>query len=213
MWCWVLVDGTFSFNRVTQFCHSTTSQRMLKVISNPRKWKVKVKSLSRVQPSATPWIAAHQAPPSTGFSRQEYWSGVPLPSPKVLAEFLLTSGDTSDYSPIGLVWLESVSKCMEKLRTDIKIGSVLFSFFFLEAFGILQGALLVYTHMYAHRSLTLSQPSVYCTNVPFYISSHDWAHTHTHIAQLPHSCFFLKIISTRAATQVYFYHLFLYCCQ
>ena len=43
--------------------------------------KVKVKSLSRVRPSATPWTAAYQAPPSMGFSRQEYWSGVPLPSP------------------------------------------------------------------------------------------------------------------------------------
>ena len=42
---------------------------------------MKVKLLSRVRLSATPWTAAHQAPPSTGFSRQEYWSGVPLPSP------------------------------------------------------------------------------------------------------------------------------------
>ena len=50
--------------------------------SNAWQWKVKVKSLSRVWPSATPWIAAFQAPPSMGFSRQEYWSGVPLPSPK-----------------------------------------------------------------------------------------------------------------------------------
>ena len=41
---------------------------------------MKVKSLSRVQLFATPWTAAHQAPPSMGFSRQEYWSGVPLPS-------------------------------------------------------------------------------------------------------------------------------------
>ena len=40
-----------------------------------------MKSLSCVQPSATPWTAAFQAPPSMGFSRQEYWSGVPLPSP------------------------------------------------------------------------------------------------------------------------------------
>ena len=45
------------------------------------KWKVKMKSLSRVWPSATPWTAAYQAPPHMGFSRQEYWSGVPLPSP------------------------------------------------------------------------------------------------------------------------------------
>ena len=45
------------------------------------KVKVKVKSLSRVRFVATPWTAAHQAPPSVGFSRQEYWNGVPLPSP------------------------------------------------------------------------------------------------------------------------------------
>ena len=45
------------------------------------KVKVKVKSLSRVRLLATPWTAAYQAPLSMGFSRQEYWSGVPLPSP------------------------------------------------------------------------------------------------------------------------------------
>ena len=42
---------------------------------------VKVKSLSRVQLFATPWTVAYQAPPSMGFSRQEYWSGLPFPSP------------------------------------------------------------------------------------------------------------------------------------
>ena len=47
--------------------------------SNARKWKVKGKLLSRVQLLATPWTAAYQAPPSMGFARQEYWSGVPLP--------------------------------------------------------------------------------------------------------------------------------------
>ena len=49
--------------------------------SNAWKWKVKGKSLSRVRLSATPWTVAHQAPPSMGLSRQEYWSGVSLPSP------------------------------------------------------------------------------------------------------------------------------------
>ena len=49
--------------------------------SNAWKWKVKVKLLSRVWLLATPWIAAYQAPPSMGFSGQQYWSGVPLPSP------------------------------------------------------------------------------------------------------------------------------------
>ena len=49
--------------------------------SNAWKWKVKGKSLSHVWLLATPWTAAHQAPLSMGFSRQESWSGVPLPSP------------------------------------------------------------------------------------------------------------------------------------
>ena len=40
-----------------------------------------VKSLSHVRLFVTPWTAAHQAPPSLGFSRQEYWSGLPFPSP------------------------------------------------------------------------------------------------------------------------------------
>jgi len=48
--------------------------------SNAWKWKVKVKSLCRVWLLATPWPAAFQAPPSMGFSRQEYWSGIPFPS-------------------------------------------------------------------------------------------------------------------------------------
>ena len=52
--------------------------------SNAWKWKVKVKSLSCVRLLVTPWTAAYQAPPSMGFSRQEHWSGVPLPSPQSL---------------------------------------------------------------------------------------------------------------------------------
>ena len=49
--------------------------------SNAWKWKVKGKLLSHAWLLATPWTAAHQAPPSMGFSSQEYWSGLPLPSP------------------------------------------------------------------------------------------------------------------------------------
>ena len=51
--------------------------------SNAWKWKVKVKLLSQVGLLATPWTATYQAPLSKGFSRQEYWSGVPLPSPHI----------------------------------------------------------------------------------------------------------------------------------
>ena len=47
--------------------------------SSAWKWKVKVKSLSRVRLLATPWTTAYQVPPSMVFSRQEYWSWVPLP--------------------------------------------------------------------------------------------------------------------------------------
>ena len=57
--------------------------------SNAWKWKVKVKSLSRVRLLATPWTAAHQAPLSMGFSRQECWSGVPSPSPLHCSNFCL----------------------------------------------------------------------------------------------------------------------------
>ena len=64
--------------------------------SNAWKWEVKVKSLSCVQLLATPWTAAHQAPPSMGFSRQKYWSGVSLPSAYYAAVYrkaVLTSGN------------------------------------------------------------------------------------------------------------------------
>ena len=57
-----------------------TLERVAISFSNEWKWKVKVKSLSRLQLLATPWTAVYQALLSTGFSRQEYWSGVPLPS-------------------------------------------------------------------------------------------------------------------------------------
>ena len=50
--------------------------------SNAWNWNVKVKSLSRVRLFETPWTAAYQAPLSMGFLRQEYWSGLPLPSPQ-----------------------------------------------------------------------------------------------------------------------------------
>ena len=57
--------------------------------------KVKVKLLSRVRLFATPWTAAYQAPLSMGFSRQEYWSGVPLPSLFTLIKRLFSSSSLS----------------------------------------------------------------------------------------------------------------------
>ena len=54
---------------------------------NAWKWRGKVKLLSHVWLLATPWAAAYQAPLSMGFSRQEHWSGLPLPSPWLLLSF------------------------------------------------------------------------------------------------------------------------------
>ena len=74
------IDGSPPGFPVPGILQARTLEWVAISISNAWKWKVKVKSLSRVWPSATPWTAAFQAPPSMGFSRQEYWSGVPLPS-------------------------------------------------------------------------------------------------------------------------------------
>ena len=60
---------------------------------------MKVKSLSRVRLLATPRTAAHQAPPSMGFSRQEFWSGVPLPSPAAPREKPNVLDDTTNIQP------------------------------------------------------------------------------------------------------------------
>ena len=71
--------------------------------SNSWKWKVKVKSLSCVWLLATPWTAAYQAPPSMGFSRQEYWNGVPLPSQMTSPDSTLKSRDITLVTRVRLV--------------------------------------------------------------------------------------------------------------
>ena len=75
------IDGSPPGSAVTGILQARTLEWVAISFSNAWKWKVKVKSLSRVWLFVTPWTAAYQAPPSMGFSRQEYWSGVPLPSP------------------------------------------------------------------------------------------------------------------------------------
>ena len=75
-------DGSPPGSPIPVILQARTLEWVAISFSNTWKWKVKVKSLSRIWPSATPWTAAHKAPPSVGFSRQEYWSGVPLPSPE-----------------------------------------------------------------------------------------------------------------------------------
>ena len=75
------IDGSPPGSSIPGSLQARTLEWVAISFSNAWKWKVKVKSLSHVQLSATPWTAAYQAPPSMGISRQEYWSGVPLLSP------------------------------------------------------------------------------------------------------------------------------------
>ena len=75
------IDGSPPGSTVPGILQARTLEWVAISFSNTWKWKVKVKSLSCVRLFATLWTEAYQAPPSMGFSRQEYWNGVPLPSP------------------------------------------------------------------------------------------------------------------------------------
>ena len=75
------IDGSPPGSAVPGILQERTLESVSISSSNAWKWKVKVKSLSRVRLLETPWTAAYQAPLSMGFSRHEYSSGVPLPSP------------------------------------------------------------------------------------------------------------------------------------
>ena len=82
------IDSSPSGSPVPGILQARTLEWVAISFSNAWKWKVKVKSLSRVRLFTTPWTEAYQAPPPMGFSRKEYWSGVPLPSPfSVLVAF------------------------------------------------------------------------------------------------------------------------------
>ena len=75
------IDGSPPGSLIPGILQARTLEWVAVSFSNAWKWKVKVKSLSRVRLLATPWTAAYQAPPSMGFSKQECWSRLPLPSP------------------------------------------------------------------------------------------------------------------------------------
>ena len=79
------IDGSPPDSPVPGTLQARTLKWVAISFSNAWKWKVKVKPLCHVQLFATPWTAAHQVPLSMGFSRQEYWSGVPFPSPLATA--------------------------------------------------------------------------------------------------------------------------------
>ena len=104
------IDGSLPGSPVPGILQARTLEWVAISFSNAWKWKVKVKSLSRVRLFATPWTAAYQAPPSMGFSRQEYWSGVPLPS---LSRILCScQKDTAAWAILwlGILWKMHMGK-------------------------------------------------------------------------------------------------------
>ena len=78
---WNPIDGSPSGSSLPGILQARILEWVAISFSNAWKWKVKVKSFSCVHLFATPWTVAYQASPSMGFSRQELWSGLPLPSP------------------------------------------------------------------------------------------------------------------------------------
>ena len=96
--------------------------------SSAWKWKVKVKSLSCVRLFETSWTVAHQAPPSMGFSRQDYWSGVPLPplSAHIKTFFNRRVRPKWEDFPGGASDKEPVCQCgrHQRLRLDPWVGKI-----------------------------------------------------------------------------------------
>ena len=91
------IDGSSPGSPVPGILQARTLEWFVISFSNAWKWKVKVKSLSHVQLLATPPTAAYQAPPSMGFSRQKYWSGVPLLSKGSWQEKYMKTRQTSPH--------------------------------------------------------------------------------------------------------------------
>ena len=113
------IDGSPPGSPVPGILQARTLEWVAISFSNACKWKVKVRSLSRVQPLATPWTAAYQAPLSMGLSRQKYWSGVPFPSPNGV---LL--GHKKEWNVHSMGGLEGV--ILSKIK-ERKITTVFFS--------------------------------------------------------------------------------------
>ena len=101
------IDGSPPGSPVPGVLQARTLEWVAISFFNAGKWKVKVKSLSHVWLLATPWAAAYQTPPSMGFSRQEYLSGLPLPSP----QYCLWIPLISLWFPGGLWWWRICLQC------------------------------------------------------------------------------------------------------
>ena len=116
------IDGSPPGSSAPGILQARTLEWVAIFFSNAWKWKVKVKSLSRVRLLVTPWTVAYQAPPPMRFPRQEYWSGVPLPSPqKVLLSWISPNicylgGATAYQSTQNSFYLYAIIQLVSKLQ-------------------------------------------------------------------------------------------------
>ena len=114
------IDGSPPGSPIPGILQARTLEWVAISFSNAWKWKVKVKSLSCVRLLATPWTAAYQAPPSMGFSRQEYWSGVPLPSLNGSVRSVQIDWIIDQWSREQALLLSHWIPCTTELVTDSK---------------------------------------------------------------------------------------------
>ena len=117
------IDGSPPGSPVPGILLARTLEWVSISFSNAWKWKVKVNLLSHVRLFVTPWTAAYQASPSTGFSRQEYWSGVPSPSP-------------SKYSTHSQIHFLKTLCLYPTSETNLKFSKVVFMCLFHKIFKI-----------------------------------------------------------------------------
>ena len=110
------IDGSPTGSTVPGILQARTLEWVAISFSNAWKWKVKVKSLSPVRLLATPWTIAYQAPPSMGFSRHEYWSGLPLPSPR------LTRPD--HFMSLWPFFYDLIKKCIREFKSENGLPSL-----------------------------------------------------------------------------------------
>ena len=114
------IDGSPPGSPVPGILQARTLEWVAISFSNASKWKVKVKSLSRVRPSVTPWTAAHQAPPAMGFSKQEYWSGVPLASPSLVTIYCqFFTGKSWDITTNVFILLTHLRAFLPPIKDDV----------------------------------------------------------------------------------------------
>ena len=112
------IDGSPPGSPVPGILQARTLEWVAIFFSNAWKWKVKVKSTQSCLILETPWTAVYQAPPSMGFSRQEYWSGVPLEYSKYNSKKLITTSLIANFKVLRrgqgkMRWLDGITNSMD----------------------------------------------------------------------------------------------------